>query len=465
MTKPVSKEAEARLLDAVQQASDLASAGMHPNEAVVKAAMDNGVPLGHIEPLAQAFNVGATRHQMANGNDVFEKTSEFPLADVALIKSKVYPAAMTKSAKAVVPDVVSGVYMFRPSSSVSTRIEKQAGVALPPLDPPTCKTPPPPLPRDDVDEFKKLSAARNHEEHRARTARGVVFTAYERFAGGVEALGEYFTKVGSDSISTVRANLAITRGEIATDIIDTIADQHPVVGKHLDKTASASGRAAGPAYEMVDKIIEDGKAYFAAEAELEKLGEEIAVKVREIETKMFGAPESIVDGSVGLPFVGFTQKWAAGEAPWWASPGNVMRQISKGVSGVGGKLLDAPETLKPYSRSPKYMDADSLEAGQGQLAAELSSPDHLNDINKVRSVGNFYNLLASDPVIRNHDPAEVANAYNDITQVAPDLAGQRMSMQSLLRKRLAQDSFDPFDVKQVMEMGQLAGGKPARGSL
>jgi hypothetical protein len=64
-------------------------------------------------------------------------------------------------------------------------------------------------------------------------------------------------------------------------------------------------------------------------------------------------------------------------------------------------------------------------------------------------------LILNDPVISGYDPHEVAAAYNQIAEMAPNFTGQSAAMQALLRKRLEAGQLADFDVKQMIEMEKL----------
>ena len=80
---------------------------------------------------------------------------------------------------------------------------------------------------------------------------------------------------------------------------------------------------------------------------------------------------------------------------------------------------------------------------------DLSSPDHENELRKIRAQVMLSNML-SDPEnpISGHDPEEVLEAYNELAQLAPRAAAQPAAMQPLLAKRLA-GNVEPFEVREI----------------
>jgi len=87
----LSKQTEQRLTEALEKVATLVSEGEHPNDAIVKVASDAGIPAGHVNLMVTAFNTGRTETQRKIGQDIFEKSAEFDLADAEDILNRMYP--------------------------------------------------------------------------------------------------------------------------------------------------------------------------------------------------------------------------------------------------------------------------------------------------------------------------------------------------------------------------------------
>ena len=84
----------------------------------------------------------------------------------------------------------------------------------------------------------------------------------------------------------------------------------------------------------------------------------------------------------------------------------------------------------------------------------IQSPDHESKLKNIRTQAMLHGLMLHDPVIKGHNPEDVINAFNEISETAPRLADQVLIMQPLIRKRLSQGVLDPFEVHQIMQMNQ-----------
>ena len=108
---------------------------------------------------------------------------------------------------------------------------------------------------------------------------------------------------------------------------------------------------------------------------------------------------------------------------------------------IGGGAKPAMEAIIGTDESRKQ----EIQA----MEDDLSSPDHENELRKIRAQVMLSNML-SDPEnpISGHDPEEVLEAYNELAQLAPRAAAHPAAMQPLLAKRLA-GNVEPFEVREI----------------
>jgi hypothetical protein len=74
-------------------------------------------------------------------------------------------------------------------------------------------------------------------------------------------------------------------------------------------------------------------------------------------------------------------------------------------------------------------------------------------------------LMANDEVISNYSPKEIVQAYNEIYDLAPNVATKQLIVRSYLRKRLQQGSFDQFDVDSLLKADRRLKGPASKDSL
>ncbi len=115
--------------------------------------------------------------------------------------------------------------------------------------------------------------------------------------------------------------------------------------------------------------------------------------------------------------------------------------LAGGLTGMVGATLG--RVLAPTS------EAD-IEA---EAIGEMFDPEHEAELTKIRTQAMLSEFISMDPVISTYEPDEVANAYNQVVQLAPRTARQPAVMRGLLRKMLQQqDAMEPFEAGQIAEV-------------
>ena len=94
---------------------------------------------------------------------------------------------------------------------------------------------------------------------------------------------------------------------------------------------------------------------------------------------------------------------------------------------------------------------DSAQRLESQIN-ELESPDHQNELRKIRAQTVLTQLM-SDPEgpLSQYDPEEVLQAYNEMVQLSPRLADQPSAIGPLLNKKLMGET-EPFEVAEQVSL-------------
>jgi hypothetical protein len=104
-----------------------------------------------------------------------------------------------------------------------------------------------------------------------------------------------------------------------------------------------------------------------------------------------------------------------------------------------------------YVKDPDQMRNDTLK--------DITDPDHERKLRNIRAQSVVTDLMTNDPVISGHDPREVANAFNELAEVAPSFMDSTATVQALLRKRLESGQLADFDIKQLLDMEKVKAEK------
>jgi hypothetical protein len=134
-----------------------------------------------------------------------------------------------------------------------------------------------------------------------------------------------------------------------------------------------------------------------------------------------------------------------------SAPAPTLTSFGGTMAGLG-KLMGGGAIADQADRA--VTSTDPLKLKQ-KAYASIAGPDHENRLQQIKSRGVLNDLILNDPVISGYEPHEVASAYNQLAELAPNFTGSSAAMQALLRKRLESGGLADFDVKQLVELEKL----------
>ena len=424
--RQLSKEAEANLLAAIEKAAAQVNAGEMPNEAIVKIAKEQEMPAGHVRLMVHAYNTGRTTKQREAGESTSEKAADFNLADVDAILDTLYPAAVKTAAEITRGEVVSTEYAVSPNSFLARRVSgvQKAATAMPE------KTWIPP-PRDDhsavMRSYSEKQAAKRAEEELRREST----MAYGKAANAMEQLHEYFRRPGNMAFQDAVRETELRYGVDAVNVLKKVAAVYP----HLEKQAGTSKSHFGicDACDLAQNVLTAVESYNEAKGRLAPQ-----------KTAAAKAPEpEVVTGSI---------LYNPLEESLDLKKANALSPIPMGPVGMTHYLGQQMSTgMNSYIKEPDKMLNDTLK--------DITDPDHERKLRNIRAQSVVTDLMTNDPVISGHDPHEVANAFNELAEVAPSFMDSTATVQALLRKRLESGQLADFDIKQLLDMEKVKAEK------
>jgi hypothetical protein len=98
MPEKMSGDAERRLVGALEKVADLVADGSAPDEAIAKVASAAGLAPGHVQLMANAYNIGATTRRREDGSTPLDKAADFRVADASAIVAGLYPDTVKSAA-------------------------------------------------------------------------------------------------------------------------------------------------------------------------------------------------------------------------------------------------------------------------------------------------------------------------------------------------------------------------------
>jgi hypothetical protein len=119
--RALNKEAEQKLIGAIERAASLVNAGSTPNDAIIKSASAANVPSGHINLMVHAYNTGRTTKQREQGENTFDKSADFQMANADVVMEALYPKQVKTSSAIAQSSVVSTEYAVSPKGFLGRR--------------------------------------------------------------------------------------------------------------------------------------------------------------------------------------------------------------------------------------------------------------------------------------------------------------------------------------------------------
>ena len=497
--RPLNKQAEQKLIAAIENAANRVNAGATPNEAIIKSASEAEIPAGHINLMVHAYNTGRTTKQREQGEDTLEKSADFQLADIHAVTEALYPKQVKTSGEIVRNSIVSTEYAVPPSGFLARRrsaLDKTAAaqVALP------AKTYVAP-PRDAHAEAMRAHSEKTATKHAEEESRRVVTATYNKAAATLEELNTYFRTPGNMSFQDAVTEVGLRLGDTGVSVLQKIAAVYP----HFEKQAATKLQHFGdnPIYTLVTDVIGSVEAYNGAnEAHSSKKANAVSQKAAQqfltgsilaedkpLELKQAGIDnydkihlgkgryqgvlydrsyvQTPKDIKAGLPeFMRPMGRVEEPESPpaaeWFPSKPTsagkpsapaVASPMATGFGGVDAITAPARALANTLGLIPSGPGAGP-RPGRPQYEA-LTAVGHESALQNIRANATVHDLMLNDPVVSGYDAAEVAQAYNEIADAAPHLADSPAAMQAMMRKRLESGGLADFDVKQLLEMDKL----------
>jgi hypothetical protein len=426
--RSLSKEAETKLLAAIEKAAALVNDGEEPNAAIIKVASAANVPAGHIDLMVHAYNTGRTAKQREQGESTNEKAADFKLADVAAILSALYPKEVKTAAELKQETVISTEYAVSPAGFLARRknVMQKAAAAITALPEKTWK----PAPRDEHAEAMRAHSKKAADKRALEELRRVATVAYSKAANAMDELNVYFRSPGNMSFADAVKETELRLGAEGVSVLNKLAAVYP----WLEKQA-ASGKAhfgnAGP-YGLIQTVIDNLAEYKNYQAQFHAANPA---------PKTASALVEPLTGSILHEPMEAPLELKKAEASFSLNPVSMTHQLGQTMY----------EGANSYIKSPKELQHDAFK--------DITDPDHDRKLRNIRAQGVLADLVTNDPVISGHDPREVATAFNELAEVAPSFMDSSATVQALLRKRLEAGQLADFDIKQLVELEKLKAEK------
>lgn len=447
--KKLTPQTERRLMECINLTTDHVNDGMHPNAAITKAAQDAGVAPGEVKLVVHAYNTGRTARQRTEGDDPFEKSAEFEMADLSTVLDTMYPDRVKKAS--VHDTEISTEYSFSPQpmlERLGAREKRAVNVDWRTLGETTIVAPEP-YPSDPKAAMQKASAnadrlKRDVDEHRRKTA-----SAFDDMAETFTGLTDYFRRPDARPIPVVKEAVMIFHGDKGEQVMDELVRVTPALAKLATHKVGRS------------LIGTPGREKLCSVDELDALAEpfpDIAKLLGQVDTykrlkQAWLTKQANAEKQAEVLLSPFVVPAASPSILGLSSDDSATVKVAGfNPMGIMGSVALMQNMLRGPAAKMKAPETGLVE----NTLQDLTDPEHEAKIRGINTQAMLQDLVLNDPVISGYDPEEVSTAYNDLVQISPSLADQKLPMQAMLRKQLQQGQLDQFEVDQLMATEQKA---------
>lgn len=417
---------EQQIVTAVETMVDMVNSGEAPNDALFKTASSLKLRPEFIRRQAEVFNTSRVLAHLDSSVGA-KRADAVPLADADAVIRRMYPkdpvAARANEKRAALAGSAHSAWFSPPpdfNDDGSDGIDKSASwPEIAPLES---------YPVDEARLIKRAEAAVSSAESRADIAERDVAAFTSKIASAVRRAAEYFRVVGHRPFADVESEVLGRYGELGRTVMDAVyksarcaeagerratsSCSRPVVSRPpLDAVAEAIKHASDAARSTVF-----ARKYRQSAIELRS---KLAAARRMYRPKKAGPLDPFAD-------IRTYAKEAAGVIPTLAS-----------TTFIGTKLQEMSSKMDdPAKHELRIME--SLDPKQEIERRTIAARAMLND------------LMVHDPVISRADPNDVVHAFNELSQLTPQLASQPGMLRGLLARRLELGKLEPFEVEQII---------------
>lgn len=459
----LSKAAEQKLIQAIENAATYVNAGLEPNAAIIKSAAEHQIPAGHVTLMVHAYNTGRTNKQREQGDDTYEKAADFKLADAAIVLEKLYPTQVKTSAEIRQQAIVSTEYGVSPLGFLNRRraeLAKQAAAAQTFVFEKSYVPPP----ADGQAAVLQAHVKRVTEKRAAEELRRQHVQAEQQSIAAMDKLAEYFRVPGNMSFNDALREVGLRLGTPGTSVLEKISAVYPQFKKQAATNRDYFGNDV--VYDLVSNVLQSVATLVDTQRNLPVIKVAAAQQLK---------PEPVTGSILHDPATAELTLKSAARTPdnsWTKTTSKVLgRTIFGDSKAPKTKLEDSIKAFGDPIKTTGDMLSDSKSTGgvfSGALGFDvdpdkeklkayqnITTPEHELELKNIRAQSTLHDMLTNDPVISGYDATEVANVFNEIATAAPNIVDSPAILRAMLRKRLEAGQFADFDAKQLLEMDKI----------
>jgi hypothetical protein len=458
--------------------------GTDPNTAVVKAARAHDFNAEQTTRLVETFNTARTIYHYKSATD---RTAEFDLADPALVIPELFKPVEQAKQAAVNHDYssydmpeahyedgleikdagVRDVDLGGVTEHMDTNLDTQGARAMRTLH----------VQRD-------LAKTARDESRIAGTKAAQIFNkvAAEISRGYSEECQDQYNRLMSGYCTEASDGMKDRWGPVMSKLSEFVPDWMSDAQQGIKLGSVIDDRDLGPYTDQ----LKEAKSWMEAEAEMLAVAGQLDKEADEFEREWMEAVAPILprqQESTIADFLNPSLRKAAQAGPTSGTqPVNVnitqrmpqMHQPSPSrpapAKGGGGNDFMGKIVQDAVSEGLKRPLAGAVESGiEGMLASPTESENvALSDrLKNVQRQIMLEDLMTNDPVLSDESPDTVAQAYQTILGIAPELASNKEVVRAILRQAVHSVAISPYEAQVWTDLEKnirnLAGKADTRG--
>lgn len=405
-----------KLLGATRVAAEAYNLGQDPSKAVIKAAKDFNFNKDQTERLTEMFNTALTLHEFKK--HASDRTAEFPLAD----KAEVVKGLYEEEKKAEAPKFYDYSFYDKPSENLvkaaSVPMEKAASFEVNEETTPEL---------DLAEKMRYINLAKEAAAEAADTEeklRQSMVSELYKLANMIS-----YREDAEDHYRRLK--------QACADCPKIIDNLNRVLPPRLRKIAEEKTEKKDDEWDVMD---------FSDVRDEEDM-------IRKLQGMMNHVNE------FHMTSVSFSKKaedmWQKVATDYFHhEKEDVFDKVFKKAAGIAS----ITSALMPLPTSADIPNWDE-EKQKRDLSEALEDNEESNNLVRSEILND---LVVSDPIISEADPADVTRAYQTIVSIAPQVSMHKEIVRSMLRQAVNSVALSPYDAKAYVDLNNALLGKIRR---
>lgn len=400
----LSDNEEQRLIGSVRDAISQTNTGIDPNKALAKSAAAKNYEPEFVGRMVEMYNTSRTLAHLKNASGA-KRANDFPLASTDKVLAIMFPK------RANVTDLPRG---FGETGKAANLMK------MPRYETPGIEKAAEYLPDGGL-KVKKVMDKLADMKRSLIDMRTDYTAASMRREAALHKVATYFRTPGHKAFEDVDAEMQSMFGKAGSLVMDVVWGAIGTPAREKRASVQAKPRLADLAqapYSHVNEFVEQSKRMAKIANDQRTLEADIAELDKGFKARLSNFPKK-----AGIADTVF---------------GNMISETLQGNPVTGGS----------GSAPGRKALEDATQAA--------TDPAHESIIKGIQTESMLQDLIANDPVVAKYDPADVVDAYNDISKFAPISSTQPAVLRGYLRRMLESSPNVKGRVMEGFEANQLA---------